>query len=111
MYIAIPSLIHQLAPCFFPGRDITFNLRIPNGEVLTAKLCQEGSKALMTNPNNALAEWMLRRVLGLNEGELLSYQRLKEVGYDSVRIIKISESNYKIEFALLNEYEQFLNII
>ncbi|WP_323807506.1 hypothetical protein [Moraxella catarrhalis] len=28
--------------------------------MLNAKVCQENSKALMTNPNSALADWLLR---------------------------------------------------
>ena len=108
VYISIPSLIHQLCPEFFPGRDVHFNLKIPNGEVLTAKLCQEGSKALMTNPNNALADWMLRRVLSLDEGELLSYAKLIDVGYDSVKVTRVNKSEYLIDFTLMGEYENFI---
>jgi hypothetical protein len=110
VYIAIPSLIHQLCPGFFPDRDVQFSLRIPNGEILTAKLCQDGSKALMTSPNNALADWMLRRVLQLSEGEKLTYEHLLRVGYDCVKIVKVNEFMYSIDFNPLNSYEQFINI-
>jgi hypothetical protein len=36
-----------------------FNLQIPTGEIFSAKVCQENSKALMTNPNKALSDWLL----------------------------------------------------
>ena len=34
--------------------------RIPNGSYLRAKVCQDGNKALMTNPNSNLGKWLLR---------------------------------------------------
>ena len=43
------------------------NKQIPTGEIFSAKLCQENSKALMTNPNKALSDWLLRKVLQLKE--------------------------------------------
>ena len=42
-------------------RDSEFKLTVPSGEVFTSKVCQDGSKALMTNPNKAIAEWLLRK--------------------------------------------------
>ncbi|WP_281231619.1 restriction endonuclease [Flavobacterium gelatinilyticum] len=110
VYISIPSKIRNNAPDFFPDKDLPFNLKMPNGENLSAKVCQEGSKALMTNPNKAMADWMLRRVLMLQEGELLTYGKLKEIGYDSVKITK-SINEYFIDFAKLDEYESFVEKI
>lgn len=109
VYISIPIKIHQEYPDFFPGRDLPFNLRIPSGEVLTAKVCQENSKALMTNPNNAMSKWMLRRVLGLAQWEILEYKKLVEVGFDAVKITKIDNSNYLIDFATVDSYENFID--
>jgi hypothetical protein len=108
VYIFIPRKIHTLAPDFFPSRDLVFNLRLPNGEVLDAKICQSGGKALMTNPNNAMAKWILRKVLRLDEGELLDYDKLRNVGYDSVKISKKSNDEYFIDFSPLDEYENFI---
>jgi hypothetical protein len=109
VYISIPIKIHQEYPDFFPSRDMPFNLRIPSGEILSAKVCQENSKALMTNPNNAMSNWMLRKVLGLAQCELLEYKRLVEVGFDAVKITKIDNSNFLIDFALVDSYEEFIN--
>jgi len=108
VYISIPRIIHKLAPGFLPKKDIIFNLKVPSGEVLNAKVCQSGDKALMTNPNNAMSKWILRKVLKLNEGELLDYDKLKLVGYDSVKITKIKESEYLIDFSQLDKYENFI---
>jgi len=85
------------------------NLHVPTGEILNAKLCQENSKALMTNPNKALSDWLLRKVLKLKEYEILTYEKLKIIGIDSVRITKIDTENYKIDFAGIDNYDNFIN--
>lgn len=111
VYISIPSKIRNNAPDFFSEKDVIFNLKIPNGKVLSAKVCQDGSKALMTNPNKAMADWMLRDVLMLNENEVLTYDKLRKIGYDSVKITKSTEHDYFIDFTKLDEYESFIEKI
>lgn len=111
VYIGIPSKIRNNAPDFFPEKDVVFNLKIPNGNILSAKVCQDGSKALMTNPNKALADWMLRDVLMLQENEILTYDKLREIGYDSVKITKSTNDDYFIDFTKVDEYESFLEKI
>lgn len=108
VYISIPSKIRKNAPDFFPEKDVIFNLRIPNGAILSAKVCQDGSKALMTNPNKAMADWMLRDVLLLKENEILTYDKLRKIGYDSVKITKSTDHDYFIDFTKLDEYESFI---
>ena len=76
--IPIPIEIHKRFPTFFPPRDQKFNLKVPTDEVLSAKVCQENSKALMTDPNKALSDWLLRKVLHLQEGELATIEKLNE---------------------------------
>lgn len=111
VYISIPSKIRNNAQDFFPEKDVIFNLKIPNGNILSAKVCQDGSKALMTNPNKALADWMLRDVLMLQENELLTYDKLRKIGYDSVKITKSTNNDYFIDFTKLDEYESFIEKI
>lgn len=96
VYIKIPRKIHELYPDFFPRRDNPFVLNLPNGECLSAKVCQDGSKALMSNPNSALGEWILRDVLNLPEGQLVTYDTLKLYGIDSVLIEKTTPANKEI---------------
>ena len=107
VYIPIPTQIHKNFPNFLPSRDKSFNLFVPTGEILSAKVCQENSKALMTNPNNALSDWLLRKVLKLKEGQLLTYERLKLLGVDSVRLVKMDNNNFKIDFAKIDSYDNF----
>jgi hypothetical protein len=54
---------------------------------------------LQTNPNKALSKWLLRDLLKLNEGELLTYERLAILGFDSVKITKTREGFYKIDIS------------
>jgi hypothetical protein len=110
VYIPIPADVRNLVPDFLPDREVAFTLILPNGNKLSAKVCQADGKALMTNPNNALSDWLLRTILNLKEGELLTYDRLVEVGYDSVKITKKSEEEFYIDFTSLNEYELFLEM-
>lgn len=108
VYIPIPIIIHQLYPNFFPSRDTEFNLKVPTGEILKAKVCQDNSKALMTNPNKALSDWLLRKVLDLKEGELATIEKMEELGFDSVIIQKDDHGNFKIDKARSDSFEEFL---
>lgn len=109
VYIPIPSWLHKDYPDFFPARDVKFTLIRPDGVEMMAKLCQDNSKALMSDPNNELGEWILRNVLNLKEGELLTYEKLESLGIDSVVIYKIGENKYDIDFTKIGSYEDFKN--
>jgi hypothetical protein len=108
VYIPIPSAVHKKSPNFFPSRDEPFNLILPNGKELQSKVCQSGDKALMSYSNRALGEWILREVLSLKEGELLTYDKLQILGVDSVRIDKIDTQNYEINFTQLGSFESYI---
>jgi hypothetical protein len=111
LYIPIPQVIHSVFPNFFPNKEIVFKLRVPGDESpLTAKLCQENSKALMTNPNKSLSEWLLRSVLLLKEGELATIERLNMLGFDSVIVTKNNELDYSIDVCKTDSYENFYRL-
>lgn len=107
IYIPIPKQIHIDYPNFFPKRDQDFNLQIPTGEIFNAKVCQQDSKALMTNPNKALSDWLLRKVLQLAEGEVATIEKLDTLGFDSVIITKDENGNFKIDIMKTNTYAEF----
>lgn len=108
VYIPIPSQIHKQFPDFFPNRDDSFDLKIPTGEIFSAKVCQDNSKALMTNPNKLLSDWLLRKVFQVSEGELLTIDKMNELGFDSVIIYKDNSGFYQIDKAKLDSYEKFI---
>lgn len=107
VYIQVPSLINKKFPEFFPPRDTPFILNLPDKKHITAKICQDNNKALMSNPNKDLGEWILRQVLNLSKGELLTYNRLIEIGLDSVIIYKENNNVFSIDFLEVGEYERF----
>lgn len=107
VYIPIPAWIHRKFEGFFPDRDIVFDLILPDKNKLNAKVCQDGGKALMSNPNLDLGKWILRQVMNLDEGELLTYEKLEDLGLDSVVIYKENNSTYSINFTRIGAFEQF----
>lgn len=115
VYIPIPKDVHNHYPNFFPKRDEPFSLLLPNGEHLSAKICQDGGKALMSNPNLALGQWILRDVLKKKEGELVTIDDLNRLGFDSVCVEKLHKKTpdgleiFKIYFADSEmNYESFI---
>ena len=107
IYVPIPAWIHRKFPTFFPARDKVFELTLPDRKVLSASVCQDGSKALMTNPNADLGQWLLRDVLNLSENQLLTYDKLQEIGLDTVVIYKVDNEHYDIDFTRIDSYEKF----
>ncbi len=100
-YIPFPAVVRNRYPNFFPSKGIEFKLRLPNGEILSVKICQEGGKALMSNPNEALGKWILRDVLRIKPGETVTIEDLDRLDIDSVRIDKIPmlfEINFQNRF-------------
>jgi hypothetical protein len=121
-YIPIPAIVHRLAPGFFPERDKPFELILPNSlDPVNAKVCQQGSKALMSNPNDRLCRWLYKVIDSKFSDydfdrpparEPFTYSDLQKVGRDSVIVIKDRTSNhlkYEIRFAELGSYEEFLD--
>lgn len=107
VYIPIPKSVREKYVNFLPDRDTPFDLYFPNGKVLSVKVSQEDGKALMSQHNANLGQWILRDILRLNEGDLLTYDMLEEIGVDSVEISKKS-GRYYIDFKQLGSYEQFI---
>ncbi len=110
VYIHIPVDIHNNFPHFFPDRETPFDLKLPNWDIMQSKVCQDGWKALMSYSNKELWKRILRDVLWLEEGELLTYEKLQILGIDSVRIDKISSSLFEINFSKIWSYERFMNL-
>ena len=63
----------------------------------------------MTNPNKALSDWLLRKIFQAEEKEVLTIEKMNKLGFDSVRIEKTDNSNYKIDISPINSYEKFIN--
>ena len=108
----IPAEFRHAKPGFFPGRDIPFRLVLPDGAELTAKQCQQDGKALMSNPNSALGEWLIDKVLKIKPETVITYEMLVKYGIDSIELQKFHDEKsgeifYKIDFALVGSYENY----
>lgn len=98
VYIPISSKVHKDHPNFFPDRDESFTIKLPNGKDLVMKVCQQGNKALMSNPNSSLGKYLLRDVFKIPEGSIITYQDLEECGINSARIFKYKDNSFLISF-------------
>lgn len=107
VYIPVPVEIHNNRPNFFPERDIPFNLRLPDGKILSAKMCQENRKGLMSNPNKELGNWILRKVLRLKPDTLVTRDILNKAGFDSLVVYKNSELDYSIDVCYSESYSDY----
>ena len=108
VYIPIRAAFNRLHRSFFPPTDVPFDLELPNGNHISAKICQQGDKALMSNPNEALGHWLIDDVLKVSPQTVITYDMLEKYGVDSVEIEKISDGKYKINFAKIGSYEDFM---
>jgi len=107
VYIPVPARIRNKHPHFFPERSIEFELRLPDGvTVLSAKICQDSGKALMTNPNSALGDWILRKVLEVPADEIVKYSMLENLGINAVVIYKNSPLDYSIDFTYVKDEDE-----
>jgi len=118
-YIPIPSVIHKKYRGFLPPKDKKFKIKLPSGNIILAKICQQNSKALMSDPNTDLCDW-LYKILDLNQAishkrfidkRPYTYQDLLNVGKDSVKLTKSTKKDYdfKLETTDLGAYEDFIN--
>lgn len=117
-YIPVPSSIHEDNPEFFPSRDTTFQLKLPNGKTVLASICQDGGKALMSNPNDELCEWLFRtidinfeqtKIQRMAQSIPYTFEDLENIGKDSVRVFKNEDGSFEIEFMTVGSYEKFKN--
>ncbi len=109
LYIPYPAEDRAQSVGFFPDRDTHFTLLLPDRTEITAKVCQDDGKAIMSAPNKDLGEWLLRKVLRVPEGTLITYDMLENFGIDSVIFTKIDFLKYKIDFCEVGTYEEYID--
>lgn len=112
VYIPIPSWIHRDKPNFFKYntkdfKTAPFDVELPSGEHLSMKVAQQGGKALMSNPNKALGKWILRDVLNLKEGTIITRKHLDVIGIDSIMLSKHIDDSYSLDFLKSGKYDDF----
>ena len=118
-YIPIPKIIHKLKPNFFPPKDIRFRTKLPNNKIITTKISQDGNKAFQSDPLTDLCKWLYEIIdldiekskLRFQNKDIYTYDDLKKVGKDSVKIIKVKNKDYDYEMHTmpLGSFEKFKN--
>lgn len=102
VYIPLPVSIKKKHEDFFPERKVHFSLVLPDGQSLDASVCQDNGKAIMSNPNSDLGRWILRTVLKLEPRELVTIDKLDDLGIDAVVFTKYDD-HYKIDFTYIGD--------
>ena len=106
VYIAYPAKFRTKFNSYFPDRNTPFDVHLPNGKIISMKVCQDDGKALMSNPNKTLGEWILRDVLKLPEKTIVTYKMLLEIGVDCI-VFEKSQKNYWLSFGKVGRFEEF----
>jgi hypothetical protein len=83
-----------------------------------AKVCQQGSKAIMSDPNSDLVDWLFPVIDGslekaqarFHSRSPYTYDDLFKIGKDSVKIYRDTDKDwdYRLEMAPIGSYEQYL---
>ena len=116
-YISVPSMVHRLCRDFFPAKDVLFELVLPDGIRVDAKLCQSGAKALMTNPNHRICEWLfmkmesdIERGIRYARGKPYSIEDLHREGIGCVKITAAAGNGpqFQMEPLPIGAYEDFI---
>lgn len=72
---------------------------LSSGDVVKAYINQETGKAIQsTEKQEILGEWILRGVFQLNEREVLTGKKLKELQINGIRLSKFKDGVIGIEF-------------
>ena len=118
-YVGIPSKVRVKITGFFPAQDTTFSLLLPTKHsYVKAKVCQQGGKALMTNPNTELCDSLFSVIDPEYKKEStaitrspIQYSDLTSIGKDCVIISKSSDKkdSYILSFGTIGDYEEFLD--
>lgn len=112
VYIPIPSWIHEKKEGFFKYiaddmRTESFKVMLPNKKILSMKVTQQRGKALQSDPNKDLGKWILRDVLKLKLSELVTKEILDEKGIDSIKLSKINDEFYYMDFLKVGSFEDY----
>lgn len=126
-YIPVPKALLDNRKGFFPfhngerGLEAEhFELTLPSGKKVSAKLCQANFKGLMSSPNADLLEWVFAVIDGSiqmaqtrfnpsdpTKNRPYTYADLVRIGKDAVYIFKNSHKDFTICFAPFGAYDYF----
>lgn len=97
-YIHIPRSAHKQNPGFFPGPQTLITINTDDGHSLECVIAQQDDKAIETHYDNSELGRYFRHRLGVRQGDPVSINDLHRYGRTSVRIYKISDYEYYMDF-------------
>lgn len=132
IYIPVPMEFHKKFPNFFTDnifdnikekRPVEFTLILPNGVEMPGRLTGDNMKNFQSGSNTIrkpdgsrwgqadLGNWLLVKVLGLRDRQLVTRAWLDERGVDSVKLWhdKCNKSRIYIDFAESGSFDEFMN--
>lgn len=99
-YIPVSSSIHQLDPNFFPPLEQEFNMITDDGQQLMCVMAQANRKAIHTHENNSIMGRYFRGRIGVPLGARVDAMDVVNYGRTSVRIYKIDDETYFMDFGI-----------
>lgn len=99
-YIPVSKRVHNLDPKFFPPRNNVFEIHTDDGNTLVCKMAQDYRKAIQTCQNNSIMGRYFRTRLGVPLGERVENKHLRDYGKYGVRIYKIDNNKYYMDFSV-----------
>ncbi len=96
VYLPVPIRFHNENLNFFPKRDEPFSLETNDGVKFLAKMCQDNSKALMSNPNRAIGKWILRDQLKIDYNVIVTKEMLVKKKMTHFKLSKYDNENFSI---------------
>ncbi|WP_426355467.1 restriction endonuclease PLD domain-containing protein [Exiguobacterium sp. R-39] len=99
-YLSVPLSIHNGNPDFFPPSVVPFVVITDDGESLICVMAQQNRKGIQTRESNSIMGAYFRRRLGMESGAFVTVADLRRYGRDSVRIYKIDEETFYLDFGV-----------
>lgn len=103
VYIPIPMAFYE-----HYGNNVLDGLSsvtLPSGQRISAKICSDNDKSLMSDPNSLLGEWLFSE-LNISENNLVTNTDLTNAGFDSVILEDNGNGNFNISRSLVNNMFQ-----
>ncbi|GAB3710131.1 hypothetical protein GCM10027592_46840 [Spirosoma flavus] len=97
-YIKVPASVYRSD--FFPQITEPFTLTTDDGTVFNCAIAQQYGKAIHTPQNNSLLGVYFRQRLGVPAGELVTLEHLQQYGRTDVRITKVDDSSFLMDFSV-----------
>lgn len=97
-YLSISKQVHKERPNFLPQRGEKILILTDDGEMFVCVVAQEHRKAIQTCDNNSILGSYIRKRIGVPSGAYIETRDLARYGRDSIRLSKIHEGLYALNF-------------